>query len=403
MVKESWPGMTRLAKSPVDDLHVYKKLPEIPNLLERKIVLLATATITDDNIFANGLFQNVFFLMRMFDAMGLLPILVVNEKPKSLDKIPEVLRTCRVMCVEDLIKQPIPVAAYIEIGMSIDHVMRKFLKMIGSKTYKLYLGNILNIDIETPIFYPGMNFAHHVVGEIQDIWVSPHYAQHAEYACALNAVDPASPSCKVAPYVWDSAVINEDGRRHLSWRSRQGDEPETFVIMEPNISFQKTCLIPLMILEQWYRKNPNWKGQVVVVNGERIMQTNFFKENIYNQLDIVKAGHVKMVGRMDMVSIMKTYPNATFLCHQVNNEFNYMLLELLWCGFPVVHNANAWNEFGYFYQSSDIHAGAELVEMIRQRHHERIEVYKSHAKTLAWKHSPYNPDVHRAWFKLLNI
>jgi hypothetical protein len=403
MVKESWPGMTRLAKSPVDDLHILKKMSEIPNFLERKIILLATATITDDNIFSNGLFQNVFFLLRMFDAMGLLPILIVNEKPKSLDKIPEVLRTCRVMCVEDLIKQPIPIAAYIEIGMSIDHIMRKFLKMIGSKTYKLYLGNILNIDIETPIFYPGMNFAHHVVGEIQDIWVSPHYAQHAEYACAINAVDPASPSCKIAPYVWDPAVITDDGKRSIPWKVRVGDEVDTFVIMEPNISFQKTCIIPLMILEGWYRKNPSWKGQVVVVNGERIMQTNFFKENIYNQLDIVKSGQVKMVGRMDMVSILKTYPSATFLCHQVNNEFNYMLLELMWCGFPVIHNAGAWLEFGYSYHSSNIEEGVEQLQRAKQHHHERIEVYKSHARTLAWKHSPYNPDVHRAWLKLLNI
>lgn len=407
MVKESWPGMTRYCEGsgPTDNLHIYKKISDVPNFLERKIVLLATATITDDNLFANGLFQNVFFLLRMFDAMGLLPILIVNEKPKSLDKIPEVLRTCRVMCVEDLIKQPIPIAAYIEIGMSIDHVMRKFLKMIGSRTYKLYLGNILNIDIETPIFYPGMNFAHHVVGEIQDVWVSPHYAQHAQYASAINGVQPTSidDTTKIAPYVWDPAVITDDGKRSIRWRCPVAEELDTFVIMEPNISFQKTCLIPLMILETWYRKNPTWKGKVVIVNGERIQQTAFFKENIYNQLDIVKAGLVQPVGRMDMVSVLRAYPSATFVCHQVNNEFNYMLLELMWCGFPVVHNAGAWNEFGYSYKGSNIEEGAEQVALAKEHHHERIEIYKSHARTLTWRHSPYNPDIQRAWFKLLAI
>jgi hypothetical protein len=49
---------------------------------------------------------------------------------------------------EELLKNPIPVFAYIEIGMSIDPVVRKFLRMIGAKSYKLYLGNILNIDIQ---------------------------------------------------------------------------------------------------------------------------------------------------------------------------------------------------------------------------------------------------------------
>ena len=217
---EEWPGMTRLAPSPSDALKVYQPMVKIAPVFERKIVLLATATITDENIFNNGLFQNVFFLLRMFEAMGMLPLFVVNEKPKALDKVPEVLRNTRVVSVEDLVKQPIPVAYYIEIGMSIDQVMRKFLKMIGAKIFKLYLGNILNIDVETPIFYPNMNFAHHVIGEINDIWVSPHYAQHSEYARHLNHVDPSNKKTMVAPYVWDSAILTDDGRRNLIWRPR---------------------------------------------------------------------------------------------------------------------------------------------------------------------------------------
>ena len=403
MALDTWPGMTRLAAGPTDSLHCFQKMTHVPKLTERKIVLLATATITDDNIFANGLFQNVFFLLKMFDAMGMLPILIVNDKPKTLDKIPEVLRTCRIMSVEDLIKQPIPVAAYIEIGMSIDLVMRKFLNMIGSRTYKLYLGNILNIDIETPIFYPGMNFAHHVVGEIQDIWVSPHYGQHAEYACAINGIDPASPSCKIAPYIWDSCVLTDDGKRNITWRPRKADEEETIVIMEPNISFQKSCIVPLVILEQWFRAHPDWKGNVIVVNGERAAQVNYFRDNLLNQLDIYKAGRIQLIGRMDIISVLTKYPSATFLCHQINNEFNYMALELLWSGFPVLHNSAAWSEFGYYYKGSNIVEGAELLETIRTSHSELLEVYKSHARTLAWKHSPYNPDVHRAWKTLLNV
>ena len=400
---EEWPGMTRLASGPTDSVHTYQPMVKVAPLVERKIVLLATATITDENLFSNGLFQNVFFLLRMFDAMGMLPILVVNEKPKNLDKIPEVLRSCRVVSVEDLIKQPIPVAAYIEIGMSIDHMMRKFLKMIGGKTYKLYLGNILNIDVETPIFYPGMNFAHHVVGEINDIWVSPHYGQHWEYACSLNQVDPRSPGSKIAPYVWDPAVLTDDGKRNITWRALQANDVETFVIMEPNISFQKTALIPLMILEKWFRANPTWTGQVIVVNGERLMQVPFFKESILGQMDLQKADRIQMIGRMDMVSIMKMFPSATFLCHQVNNEFNYMVMELLWTGFPVIHNSSAWREFGYSYNGSDVVEGAELVQQIRARHSERLEAYKGHARALAWKHSPYNPDVHRAWKQLIAV
>jgi adenine-specific DNA glycosylase len=69
----------------------------------------------------------------------------------------------------------------------------------------------------------------------------------------------------------------------------------------------------------------------------------------------------------------------------------------------VLFRSAAWSEFGYYYKGSNIVEGAELLETIRTSHSELLEVYKSHARTLAWKHSPYNPDVHRSWKTLLNV
>jgi hypothetical protein len=152
------PGMTRNFGNPVFHEPVKTVLSKTPALKERKVVLLATATITNDNLFSNGLFQNVFILYRMFDAMGYAPILVIHEKPSSLDKIPVMLHPCRMMTTEQVILQPIPVIALIEIGMSIDPLLREFVKMLGGKLAKLYLGNILNIDTETPMYYPGMHY-----------------------------------------------------------------------------------------------------------------------------------------------------------------------------------------------------------------------------------------------------
>ncbi len=398
---EQLPGMTRLGQEPAADIKPYVDIAKIQSVLNRKAVILATATITESSIFANGLFQNVILLYRMFEAMGWLPLLIVNEKPKNLDNIPEQVRKCRILSAEEILKQPIPVYAYIEIGMSIDPVVRKFLKMIGAKICKLYLGNILNIDIETPIFYPEMNFAHHVIGEIDKVWVSPHYAQHDQYACSLNHVPLSKPESQIGPYVWDPSFLIDEGRRYISWRPTQPGEKETIVITEPNISFQKSAIVPLLMIDRWYRKNKGWNGRVVVVNAPRIIQIPHFKQNIYDTLDIVKDGKVEMADRKDIVTTLKNYPNATFICHQINNEFNYMVMELLWAGFPVLHNARSWEHYGYYYQGSDLDAGGSLLTKVRE-HYDRLEVYKAHARALAWRHSPYNADVQKAWEKLLS-
>jgi hypothetical protein len=373
----------------------------VRELVQRPIVLLATAVITEDNLFSNGLFQNVYVFYRMFEAMGWLPLMIVNKKPESIDKIPKYMHDLRLVGVEDLAKNPIPVKLYIEIGMSIDAMMRGFLKMCGAKICKLYLGNILNIDVETPIFYPSMHFAHHVIGELDEIWVSPHYSQHASYARALNHVNIEKTATPVAPYVWDSQVLTADGTRGATWRPARTVEEDVFLVLEPNISFQKCALIPLMILEAWFRKNRDWKGSVVVVNGERLMMIPFFRETVWNQLEIVKAGRVQMKGRLDILTILRDYPSAIPVCHQLNNEYNYMVLEYFWTGYPVLHNAIDWADFGYAYKGSDIAGAVALIEKIRLAHKDNAAMYRSHARSLTWRHSPYNPEVQRAWAKLI--
>jgi hypothetical protein len=397
------PGMTRNFGNPTFHDPVKTVLSKTPALKDRKVVLLATATITNDNLFSNGLFQNVFILYRMFDAMGYAPILVIHEKPSNLDKIPVMLHPCRMMTTEQVILQPIPVVALIEIGMSIDPLLREFVKMLGGKLAKLYLGNILNIDAETPMFYPGMHFAHHVIEKIDKIWVSPHYGQHAEYAACINHLTPpANLSDMIAPYVWDKCIVTRDGQETLNWKPRAAPEDDVIVIMEPNISFQKTSFIPLLAVEHWYRSNNRtWKGKVIVFNGERMGSSPHFSENLEPILDIFKDGRVEMKDRSDILSILKAYPSAIFILHQVNNEYNYMSLELLNCGFPAIHNSEMWSSFGYSYNGNNVVEASKQLAAAYDFHSERLEMYKAHAQTLFWRHSPYNPDVHAAWEELL--
>jgi len=399
------PGMTNNFGNPSLDLKPVTALATIPPVRDRRVILLATATITKANLFANGLFQNVFILYKMFDAMGYAPILIIHEKPKDLNDIPQMLHSCRMMNTEEILKRPIPVAALIEIGMSIDPLVREFVKMLGGKLAKLYLGNILNIDIETPIFYPMMHFAHHVIEKIDRIWVSPHYGQHAEYASYLNhVVPPADLKDMIAPYVWDPCIITRNGELNLRWRPRQNVEEDVIVIMEPNISFQKTSFVPLLLVERWYRgTGSQWKGKLVICNGTRIKDTPHFSQSIAPTLDIYKNGRVEFTDRMDIVSALTKWPTAIYVAHQYNNEYNYMALEHLWTGFPLIHNCETWGEFGYYYRGNNIEIGAQQLEAAYRSHHEKAEAYRAHAAALAWRHSPYNPEVHQAWERLLKV
>jgi hypothetical protein len=365
-------------------------------LSSRRIITLATATIHSDSLFANGLFQNVFILYKLLDSMGYAPILLVNEKPDDLNKVPSILRNVRMVIAEEILRNSIPVYLNIEIAMSIDPGMRKYMRERGGRTVKLYLGNILNIDIETPIFYPAVHFAHHVVGELDEIWVSPHYKQHHEYAGIINKIGPA----KIAPYVWDPCILTLGGTRQFKWRPKLEGEPQVFVILEPNISFQKCCLIPLLIVEKLYRET---KGNfsVLLGNSERLQTNPFFTKTILPTLSLYKDDRLKFSGRNIITSVMNDYPSSIAIAHQWNNQYNYMTLEYLVSGFPVVHNAPDWSDAGYYYEGSSIEKGVETLKNVINFHGSSLEQYAAGAAALQWRHSPYNPEVHKAWQGLL--
>ena len=395
------PGMTRRIPGPADSISPANPLLTIPPAFQRKIILIATASISDANIYNNGLYQNCFILYRLAEAIGWLPIFIVNKKPADLTGIPDFVKTCRMAEVEDILKQPVAIKIYLEVGMSISGNLRKYMKMLGARTCKLYLGNIVNIDIETPMHFHGMNFSHHVLGEQDEIWTSPHYGQNSEYACALNQVEPSGKSMRIAPYVWDPCILTNDGNRNLQWRPRRPDEKPCIILMEPNISFQKTAIVPLLAIEEWSLLHPEVEFKVVILNGDRLCATGYYKNTIEPCLSIHKRGFVEYAGRHDMVTVMNSYPYAVPICHQLTNEFNYMVLEFMYAGYPILHNCDAWKAFGYFYPENDTVSAAKQLHEALLFHTDRFEAYKGHVKALVWKHSIYNPDVQKAWMELL--
>jgi len=395
-IPEKLPGMTEYINHSIPS----SCIPISVNQEKKPVIMIGSSTIDMTTIFNNGLLQNVYILYRMFQSMGYLPILLVQEIPKDL---PTYMKDLTMLSMESFASVSIKVTIYIEIAMSIDVVIKQFLRLGGSRIYKLYLGNILNIDIESPLCYPGMYFIHHYIGDVDDVWVSPHYAQHLQYAKCINRVDLSERDSRdsIAPYVWDPCILTAGGNRSFQWTPPVKGE-EIFLLIEPNISFQKTSIVPLCIIESWYRHNPTWKGKVILVNGNRLDVLPYFNTSLASSFDLVTEGRVDFRGRMTIVDILTEFPSAIPICHQWNNEYNYMILEYFHCLFPVVHNASDWSSYGYSYRNSDIAGGVKALECALS-HASSIEQFKSHAKCLTWRYSPYNPDVQRAWSSLLGL
>lgn len=381
-------------KNSISKLDMGKK-SNILDPVTKKKIFISTIPITDNRIWQNGLFQNIFFLYKLFEKAGYYPYLLFGcEKP---EKDCAELEKFRTISVGEYQKSPFPLYVYIEISLSFNEEAREFFKKHGAKILKLHLGNNLNFDIENTVFINEANTHNicNVPGKLDVALLSPHYDFHKEYVATVHGIYPIQ---KIAPYVWDSSLIIDLENTHV-WKP---NGPYAITIMEPNISFQKCSLIPIMICEMFYRSNPGMFEGAVVVNGYNMSKFQYFNETILANLDIQRSGKIHLLKRCAMRQLCTTLKHNILVLHAVNNDYNYIFLEHLFMGFPVLHNYSSLKEYGYYYEGDDIIAGKKLLETVIKFHGANIKKYKERNLPLLHKFSIENPENIIGWKKILD-
>jgi len=359
----------------------------------KRHILLTTEPINFQNIWGCGLFQNILFLYRLFEVAGYIPHLFMGTKP---DLESEFSKKYRSIGVKEWNMRPFPLYAFIEIGVSCAPQMRKAFRECGAKILKLKLGNDMNGAIENSIFKKNQGDSiGYDAGNMETMLVSPHYDLQQEYVSVINRIYP---SVKVAPYVWEPTLIHE----LVDIYTFPQTGSYSFTIMEPNISFQKCSLIPIMICEYFYRQKPTIVDGVVIINGDVLEKSAYCKENIFPNLDLYNKKKLHLLPRNTVKTVAKTLKHNIVIFHTVNNEYNYMFLEYLYMGFPVIHNYSRLKDYGYYYKGDDIVEGSKMINLIIQTHQSNLELYKAKSRQLIWNFSIYNPDNIKGWQTILD-
>lgn len=392
---DSLPGNTNLSSYKKSDANI----TSLSHPLQRQAIVLATNNVNDESLFHNGLTQNIIVFYDLFESMGYKSYLFqhgdVAENRKQFLHNYDIISSNQIMSSGTVIK------AFIEIGMSIDSATRAYLRSTGAQIIKIYLGNIINIDIENIQNFTSIMFSHHVVGEIDQVWVSPHYKQHVDYAAVLNQTEIKNSN--IAPYVWDPCFITQYGTKDtIEWAAPADWRNQDIVIMDPNISFQKCYFYSLLLCEAFSKKYPEWQGKVQIINGDKIkIDANSFNF-VLPSLTLYKKNRIVLHGRKNIHTILRDHRSSCFITHQWNNDFNYMTLELLYCNYPVLHNSEGWDKFGYVYSINKWDEAIETMYNAFKNHKYNMNIYKTHAANLIWTHSIHNPEVQSAWKKILD-
>jgi len=369
--------------------------PPLTLSVQKPIVIFGINDINEKMLFQNGLTQNVVILYDLFECLGYCSYLLQNTSS-------DMICSYRTISLQNMVRQSMPISLFIEAGVSLDTLTRQYLRSIHAKIIKLYLGNILNIDIETVHYLNNkVFFHHHVVGDTDEIWTSPHYKQHIEYAAIINRT-PVEKS-RIVPYVWDpKCLIYYGNRETLTWSAPHHWTVQDIVICDPSISFQKCTFYSLLLAEAFSKTYPEWKGRVHIINGDRLSLSSHAINNVLSYLSLYQAKRIILHPRKRIHTIMKDYSSACFITHQWNNAYNYMTLELMYCDYPILHNSTGWESYGYYYDINQWDAAIQTLYVALISHKENINPYKTHAAQLIWKHSIHHPDMQHEWRTILN-
>jgi hypothetical protein len=188
----------------------------------------------------------------------------------------------------------------------------------------------------------------------------------------------------------------------IEWKQPSDWRYTDIVIMDPNISFQKCFFYPLLLAEAYSRKHKEWCGKIHIINGDKIDITANAKNFILPSMTLAQNNRIVLHGRKNIHTILSENRSACFITHQWNNDFNYMTLELLYCNYPILHNSEGWNMFGYNYDINKWDAAIEVLHGALSNHSDNLNVYKTHAANLIWKHSIHNPEIQQEWREILD-
>lgn len=242
-------------------------------------------------------------------------------------------------------------------------------------------GNRIAIDqhnlLQATNFQPRLNY-------LDEVWAPEHHSYSLQYIKAYHATDA---TVKAIPYLWSPFFI--DGVKKKKSLEFDPERKPQILVLEPNLNASKTCLIPLLICESFNRSFGKACASFSFFNTDRIKINKGAKELI-SQFSVSEQEKIFLNKNWKTVDAIERLGQFV-LSHQSENELNYLYLECLHLGLPLIHNSELIKEYGYFYNKYDIMTGANQIYNSIINHTENLSYYKEENRKLLAEFLPTNP------------
>lgn len=285
----------------------------------------------------------------------------------------------------------------VELGVRLPREASSLYRKQGGRLISYMAGNAMIMNLEAVASrLPYGEVVNH--SGYDAVWLTPqHVNTNFSYVKITRSDHVFS-----APHIWDPMVLKFDmaqKRRPFKWVPPDDDFGWRLVNFEPNVNVVKTFHLPFLVCESAYRKRPDLIRHLYLMNTQHMVGQAHFDEFI-GVTDLGKSGRVTAESRIQISDVLGVHANAV-VAHQWENGLNYHYWDVLYGGFPLIHNSPMFSNAGYYYPDFDPIRGGEVLIDALNNHSKNISDYKKSAAKTLWRFSIDNPEVQEIYTQLL--
>ena len=359
------------------------------NKPDRKLRVGVTINIKEGHqtIWENGIAQNCLFLVQLLNESPEVEraVLINGSGVKEVGKGMFIEALGLTIISLEEAQQTLDVVIEMGQQMAYDWVVE--FKGRGGRYVFMRVGCDYVIDIERAMFnLPMASLCNNTPYDA--IWTIPVHERTCKDYFSLICRAPV----KIVPHLWNPQFF-EMGNSILPPEAKYGykkGKPRWRICsFEPNINTLKTSVIPMLVCEEAYRKDPKFLECFRLTNTFHIKDRPAFV-SFARSLDIVNHGLVAFEGRFPMYDYMARNGDC-IIAHQWECELNYAYYEALFGNYPLIHNSEMLKEYGYYYPDFDAARGGEVLLKAFTEHDRNFKKYRAKCKELFSKLDIYNP------------
>lgn len=290
----------------------------------------------------------------------------------------------------------------IQLGTTIDDNSIISLKKNGfkAKIVKYHCGNNYVIEMERVIFGESIEGQLAWTSEQDVSWYVPQQHKHNHDYYSIPSGKEAIP----VPFVWDPYFIDLDKKQiedasNSKVDYQPGDHLKKIISFEPNNNVVKYSMPLVLLAEHAINQGADFETYKVC-SGKR-MFSNASVLQVLRRLNIFKKGKIQYLGRIQIVRALTTEADIV-ISHQWDNPLNYLYLDAMHFGYPLIHNADMVQDGGYFYKDFNLKDGGNILKEVIENHDNRLNEYRLKNEPVLNRYKSDNQEIIEVYRKLLD-